>query len=468
METIWCSVLMFLLLIIRKNGLCQNFAESVNTRYDVESNEPQFITKGHLYRAVVGDTIVLPCKVKNLGSYILLWRRSAAVLTAANFMVTRDVRLTMVDGFNLQISSVKISDAGDYVCQIGGQEPKDQIHTLEILVPPTIRTIPDHGLVSAKQGSTVHLECKTSGNPVPMIHWFRKHSSMPLGEGALLTLEQVGRQHAGTYQCKAENGVRDAVYGEIILKVLSPPDITVEKAWVHAAEGCDVELICTLHSDANSDLIWYQNSFMLEPTDRRSIFTKGNKNFLRIQHFNKNDFGNYSCVADNSLGRTKKYIEVSGRPGPTVFLSTQYSNHLDRYNLTFKIESLSELDEIKLLYRKLMMNETYQKPGKWDELILYPSVLRYDSRHFVMSYIIRQLEHNSVYEVMVQAKNRYGWNEVSDIHQFHTRNYGYRFEDNDLGISSISLSSKAINIEPLTSRHFLLIFGILLHVIIKA
>lgn len=58
------------------------------------------------------------------------------------------------------------------------------------------------------------------------------------------------------------------------------------------------------------------------------------------------------------------------------------------------------------------MNETYQKPGKWDELILYPSVSRYDSRHFVMSYIIKQLEHNSVYEVMVQARNRFGWNEV--------------------------------------------------------
>lgn len=58
------------------------------------------------------------------------------------------------------------------------------------------------------------------------------------------------------------------------------------------------------------------------------------------------------------------------------------------------------------------MNETYQKPGKWNEQILYPSALRHDSRHFVMSYFIKQLEHNSVYEVMVQAKNRYGWNEV--------------------------------------------------------
>lgn len=55
------------------------------------------------------------------------------------------------------------------------------------------------------------------------------------------------------------------------------------------------------------------------------------------------------------MGRAKKYIEVSGRPGATEFLSAQYSNHLDRYNLTFKIESLPDLDEIKLLYRKLMV-----------------------------------------------------------------------------------------------------------------
>jgi hypothetical protein len=66
-----------------------------------------------------------------------------------------------------------------------------------------------------------------------------------------------------------------------------------------------------------------------------------------------------SCVADNSLGRTKKYIEVSGRPGPAEFLSPTYSGHLDRYNLTFKIESIPLLEEIKLLYRKLMVIKIY-------------------------------------------------------------------------------------------------------------
>jgi hypothetical protein len=123
---------------------------------------------------VVGDTIVLPCKVKNLGSYVLLWRRGAAVLTAQNLMVTRDARFKIIDGYNLQISNVRISDAGDFVCQIGDVEPRDQVHTLEILVPPSVRAVPDHGIISARQGGTATLECKASGNPTPHMSWFRK------------------------------------------------------------------------------------------------------------------------------------------------------------------------------------------------------------------------------------------------------------------------------------------------------
>ena len=64
---------------------------------------------------------------------MLLWRRGTSVLTADKLMVTRDSRLKLVEGYNLQIGSVRIQDAGDYICQIGDQETRDQVHTLEIL-----------------------------------------------------------------------------------------------------------------------------------------------------------------------------------------------------------------------------------------------------------------------------------------------------------------------------------------------
>jgi len=58
------------------------------------------------------------------------------------------------------------------------------------------------------------------------------------------------------------------------------------------------------------------------------------------------------------------------------------------------------------------MNETYQHPGKWHEYHIKPTPIRTDGSHFLMSYLVKNLEHNAVYEAIVQAKNKYGWNEV--------------------------------------------------------
>lgn len=60
--------------------------------------------------------------------------------------------------------------------------------------------------------------------------------------------------------------------------------------------------------------------------------------------------------------------------------------------------------------------------GQWHDVLLRPggsdssdmSVTRF------MSYNIRGLESGSMYEAIVQAKNAYGWNEVSDLYQFYT------------------------------------------------
>ena len=62
----------------------------------------------------------------------------------------------------------------------------------------------------------------------------------------------------------------------------------------------------------------------------------------------------------------------------------------------------------------VQMNDSYQHPGKWQDVTLVPTMARSEGHQFVMSHIVRGLERNSVYEAIIHAKNRYGWNEVSE------------------------------------------------------
>lgn len=397
---------------------------------------PKFVSRGQTFRAVIGDTLVLPCEVEDLGEYVLLWRRGSSVISAGTLMVTRNTRLRLIDGYNLEINNVMPQDAGDYVCQISDIENRDQIHTVEILVPPSIKTQPASGQLTARKGGTITMECKASGNPVPSIQWTRKNNVLPTGEkmveGFSITLEMIDRHQSGVYQCTASNGVGDPVTVDMQLDVLYPPEIEVERSWVHSGEGYEAQLVCIVHGEPPPEILWYQDSFQLDQTERRTMETRGNKHTLTIRNVQSSDFGNYSCVAENSLGRAKKYMELSGRPSPAEFKSTPYSRAKDSYNLTWVVESYPPLEEVRLLYRKLMMNETYQRPGKWHDVILNPD--KEETFSHVMSHNIRGLDPGSAFEAIVQAKNRYGWNEVSDLYQFYTR--GQDLEETEILASS--------------------------------
>lgn len=61
------------------------------------------------------------------------------------------------------------------------------------------------------------------------------------------------------------------------------------------------------------------------------------------------------------------------------------------------------------------MNESYQQPGRWHDVILTPAQRKASAEpsEHIMSFHLHGLQASSVYEAIVQAKNRFGWNEVS-------------------------------------------------------
>ena len=142
-----------------------------------------------------------------------------------------------------------------------------------------------------------------------------------------------------------------------------------------------------------------------------------------------------------------------GRPSPVEFLSQPFSRGREFYNLSWVVTSWPPLDEVRLLWRRVQMNESYQTPGKWHDVILAPNPktaaighVGTDGRHEA-SYMIRPLQPGAMYEAIVQAKNRYGWNEVSDLYKFYTRSSSGQYFHS---LCSIMLSSLSVNCTPHT------------------
>lgn len=153
-----------------------------------------FLTIGQKYSYAIGSTVVLPCKINETekSEIVLAWKRGNAVLTAGNVKVTMNPRIRLIpvhelpeiasssamkssSGYNLELRDVRVTDAGDYACQIGTLEPLEIIHKLEVLVPPKIDFIaPSGGRLDVAKGSPIRLECRGSGNPQPKIYWSRK------------------------------------------------------------------------------------------------------------------------------------------------------------------------------------------------------------------------------------------------------------------------------------------------------
>ena len=96
---------------------------------------------------------------------------------------------------------------------------------------------------------------------------------------------------------------------------------------------------------------WYKDTMLLDPTNNRHMETYGDRHVLLLKNVRETDFGNYSCMAHNSLGREKGSISLSGRPHAAKIISPSLSSYKDQYNLTWTVNSFLVIEEYRILYR---------------------------------------------------------------------------------------------------------------------
>ncbi|XP_018323702.1 protein amalgam-like [Agrilus planipennis] len=444
---------------------------SLNELEEIQNKKPPtFVTPGQTYRIATGSTVVLPCRISDPGSFVLVWKRGIAVLTAGPVKVTPDPRVRLLPspatsmgnlpgvpgftggGYSLELKDVRPQDAGDYVCQIGTLEPQEITHTLEILVPPRIHYVSHTGPLDVVQGATVKLECRASGNPVPTVAWTRKNNVLPSGErsvsGQALVIQSADRHSAGQYMCSADNGVGQPDTKIITLNVRYAPDVETERATVHTGIGLEAYLVCIVHAEPPPQVLWFKDTTQLGTTEQHASQNRGNRYTLIIRNVTEADFGNYSCVASNTHGKARGHLTLTGVPGLAVFDSASLGTEKDSYNISWSVNSHAAVTEYRLFYRQQPRTAHRQQThhyrekdngsftsnyrnNSWNSVVIpiqgmtntllpmpppFPGVSRQK-----MWYLISNLSPGTNYEARVQAKNVHGWNKLSPVFHFTTK-----------------------------------------------
>ncbi|XP_018777101.2 muscle, skeletal receptor tyrosine-protein kinase isoform X2 [Serinus canaria] len=149
--------------------------------------------------------------------------------------------------------------------------------------------------------------CVVESYPDPDITWTRNSIPIRLFDtryniqrnGQLLTILSVEDSDDGVYCCTADNGVGAAAQSCGALQVKMRPKITRPPVNVEIIEGLKAVLPCTTMGNPKPSVSWVKGETVVKETARIAVLDSGN---LRIHNVQREDAGQYRCVAKNSLG----------------------------------------------------------------------------------------------------------------------------------------------------------------------
>jgi len=380
----------------------------------VHVRTPKFISESMSMLVNEGETVRLPCIVDRITGFVLLWNQGEKVLTVANQVMEKRFRMEKKDNGNeLIIDLVSPEDAGEYVCQISAYEPKFQTHTIKVRVEPVIETVPGELLV-VREGESAALSCEViRGSPAPTLSWRRKHKDEEI-KGGTIKWNSVSRHDAGHYRCMAENGFgREPVTKEVKMEVHHAPHVELENEFIHTTAGEEVKVVCTVHCSPRCKIGWRKDGMVIDQSNQNYyINSLGAMHTLTIFKASKEFFGEYTCSAENPMGKNSANLLVSGLAHPAVFHGdNSLSPWLDRAFLEWSVVSKSPVQSFSLEYRA-------DREFGWSKREV--KATRGDGQ-WLGSITLDNLAPATRYEAKVSSRNDFGYSDFSKVYVFATK-----------------------------------------------
>ncbi|KAH8394118.1 hypothetical protein KR215_009810, partial [Drosophila sulfurigaster] len=170
---------------------------------------------------LVGKTVKLTCRVKNLGNRTVSWvrHRDIHLLTVGRYTYTSDQRFEAMhsphaEDWTLRIRYAQRKDSGIYECQISTTPPIGHSVYLNIVEP--ITEIIGGPEMHINKGSTINLTCIVKFAPEPPVTVIWSHNRQVSVTRNRLLVQKAIQQDSGFYTCTPSNANPTSVRVHIV------------------------------------------------------------------------------------------------------------------------------------------------------------------------------------------------------------------------------------------------------------
>jgi len=199
----------------------------------IDSQSPPYFlnTSRSLVYTTLGRTVILVCRVRNLGNRAVSWIRQSDlhILTVGETSYTNSLKFFPThppgsDEWNLRITNPGLADSGSYECQINTEPKKSRLYHLDVVISKA-KIHGDRDLF-VQEGSDVNLTCTALTTPEPPDRVVWRHNNLDLhlstrGGIAIVTekrrrasnlmISRAVSSDTGNYSCTPSNAEADTV-----------------------------------------------------------------------------------------------------------------------------------------------------------------------------------------------------------------------------------------------------------------
>ncbi|XP_019490993.1 PREDICTED: hemicentin-1 [Hipposideros armiger] len=275
---------------------------------------------GEAKDVIINNPISLSCETNAAPPPTLTWYKDGRPLTSS------DRVLILPGGRVLQIPRAKVEDAGRYTCVAVNEAGEASLqYDVRVLLPPVIKgannDLPEE--VTVLVNKSVLMECLSTGSPAPRSSWQKDGQPLLedghhkfLSNGRILQILNTQITDIGRYVCIAENTAGSAKK-YFNLNVHVPPSVIGPNPEnLTVVVNNFISLTCEVSGFPPPDLSWLKNEQPIKLNTNALIVPGGRT--LQIIRAKVSDGGEYTCIAINQAGESKKKVSLTVYVPPSI------------------------------------------------------------------------------------------------------------------------------------------------------